>query len=365
MSSYDRCTMFHFLLAFYFLFMALPEVLSQSQTDTDEPPKSDTFDKNVSRCNWECVVVNKSTDFVTEMKVRIGKYRILSLDLTVTKSADDRCLNQTAYSSSKLADAWMWSTVNPLTHERNGFDKPGNNCNGSSVTSFSKSVQGQIRGKVACTFNLSNDPATQQLDRLHSSINDLIGNVLMEEIKELTEIWQSGAMLCYKETEQNSAYVCFSFNNRTSTESVEWPVRALPVLVIFIWIILQYGFHISFVELPKYLVINGMDSAFYSYEMMVASGVPDRMKITTAFLVAVIPILIEIVVLKKGDKMEELEEQELDEKIRSIVDEYYNNPIDGNCSNQNSLREEREREELTAASPTIIHRTENDGDRYI
>ncbi len=324
--------------------MALPKVLSQSQTDTDEPPKSDTFDKNVSRCNWECVVVNKSTDFVTEMKVRIGKYRILSLDLTVTKSADDRCLNQTAYSSSKLADAWMWSTVNPLTHERNGFDKPGNNCNGSTVTSFSKSVQGQIRGKVACTFNLSNDPATQQLDRLHSSINDLIGNVLMEEIKQLTEIWQSGAVLCYKETEQNSAYVCFSFNNRTSTESVEWPVRALPVLVIFIWIMfmlfspvvfclftpthicsvakcvivlkgpshisirgwianfvskmssklpvdnvgrklfivlvvtfiaifsLQYGFHISFVELPKYLVINGMDSAFYSYEMMVASG---------------------------------------------------------------------------------------------
>ncbi len=71
---------------------------------------------------------------------------------------------------------------------------------------------------------------------------------------------------------------------------------------------------------------------------------PDHlgMKITATFLVAVMPMVFEIVVLKKGDKMEELEQEELDEKIRSIVDEYYNSlqlAVD-DCPNQNRLREE-------------------------
>ncbi len=54
--------------------------------------------------------------------------------------------------------------------------------------------------------------------------------------------------------------------------------------------------------------------------IMKTPGVPDRMKITTMFLVAVMPMIVEIVVLKKGDKTKELEQEELDEKIQSIVD---------------------------------------------
>ncbi len=201
----------------------MPGVLSQSLTDIDKPPKFATFGNYTSRCNWECVVVNESNDFVSEMKTGIGMYRILSLDLTLRKSADDKCVNQTvSYNASKLADAWMWSTVNSLTHEGNVFYKLGSN--GSSVTSFSKSVQGQIQGKVACTFNLSTDPTTQQL---YSSINDLIANVLMKEVEESHEVWQTEAVLCYKEREQSSLYLCLTFNEN-STQHHSAPYHAMP-----------------------------------------------------------------------------------------------------------------------------------------
>ncbi len=219
--------MFRFLCVIYFLCNVLPGALSKSLImNIDESQNFDTFGNHTSRCNWECVVVNKSNDFVTEMKAGLSKYRIVSLDLTLRQYVDDKCLNQTdSYSASKLADAWMWSTaVNTVTHEKNVFYRPGSN--GSSVTSFSKSVQGEIKRKVACTFNLSMDPTTQQL---HSSINDVIANVLMEEVEEFT--WQSGAVLCYKEREQSTLYVCLTLNKSTSTaspkKSVEWPVRTL------------------------------------------------------------------------------------------------------------------------------------------
>jgi len=61
---------------------------------------------------------------------------------------------------------------------------------------------------------------------------------------------------------------------------------------------------------------------------METPGVTDRIIITTTFLVAATKMIFEIVLPKKGDKMEELEQEELDEKIQSIVDEYYNNPED-------------------------------------
>ena len=230
MSSYDLRTMFHFVFVFYFLCNALPGILSQSLTDIDEPPNSDTFGNYTSRCNWECVVVNESNDFVSEMKAGIGMYRILSLDLTLKQYVDDKCLNQSnSYSLTKLADIWMWSTavMNTVTHQKNVFYRPGRNGS-ASVASFSKSVQEQIKGKVACTLNLSMDPTTQQL---HSSVTDVIANVLMEEVEELTEMWQSGAFLCYKEREQSSLYVCLTRNKNTSTESpkksVKWSVRIL------------------------------------------------------------------------------------------------------------------------------------------
>ena len=204
-----------FLFVFYFLCKALPG--------------AETIGKRAASCNWECRVL-RSFDFVPKMKAGIGMHRILSLDLTLKKSADDNCLNQT---DSKLADGWMWSTVNTLTHERNVFS------DGSPVL-FRKSVEGRIEGTVACTLNLSKDPTIHQL---HLSINDLIAKVLMEEFEESANVWQtSGAVLCYKVTEQNSLYVCLNttFDNSISAappnKTVEWPVRALSGFIVFIWI---------------------------------------------------------------------------------------------------------------------------------
>ena len=217
--------MFRFLCVLYFLCIALPGALSpqESLTDINKPTKSDTFGQQPARCNWTCVVDNKSTDFVEEIKARLGKFRIVSLDLTLRQYVDDKCLNQTDfYNSSKPADAWMWSTLNTLTHEKNVFYRHQVGSNGSSVTLFIKSVQGQIKGNVICTFNLSKDPNSQQP---HSSINDLIAKVLMEEVEEAPEVWQSGAVLCNKEREQNSLYVCLNLDKKT--ESMEWPVRTL------------------------------------------------------------------------------------------------------------------------------------------
>lgn len=51
-------------------------------------------------------------------------------------------------------------------------------------------------------------------------------------------------------------------------------------------------------------------------------GVPEKIQMMTTFLVAVSPMIVQIVVLKKGDKMEELKQEEMDEKIRIKVDEY-------------------------------------------
>ena len=207
--------MFRFFFVFYFLCKALPG--------------ADTIGKRASSCNWECRVL-RSFDFVPKMKAGIGMHRILSLDLTLKKSADDNCLNQ---ADSKLADGWMWSTVNTLTHERNV------SSDGSPVL-FRKSVEGRIEGTVACTLNLSTDPTIQQL---HLSINDLIAKVLMEEFEESADVWQtSGAVLCYKETEQNNLYVCLnrnfdnSINAAAPNKTVDWPIRALSGFVTFIWI---------------------------------------------------------------------------------------------------------------------------------
>lgn len=212
--------------------------LSQSLTDTVESSNSDTFGKLTARCNWKCVVV-QTTDFVPEMKVLISNYRIVSLDLKLREYVDDSCLNQTdSYSSSRLAKVWIWSTVG--THEKNVFYPPGSD--GSSAMLFSKSVEGQIEGKVACTFNLSGDPTTQ---KLYSSLNDLIAKVLMEEVEESTEVRQSGAALCYKE--QNGSYVCLTINKSTKDTStpppnktLEWPVRARSGFIILVWSILFF-----------------------------------------------------------------------------------------------------------------------------
>ena len=65
--------------------------------------------------------------------------------------------------------------------------------------------------------------------------------------------------------------------------------------------------------------------AFFSliYKIVTrAPGVPEKIQISTTFLVAVSPMIVEIVVLKKSDKMEELKQEELDEDIRIKVDKY-------------------------------------------
>lgn len=62
--------------------------------------------------------------------------------------------------------------------------------------------------------------------------------------------------------------------------------------------------------------------------VMETPGVPERMKYTATFLVGAVPMIMEILVQKTGDKMTELKQEELDENIKSIVDEYYNNSAD-------------------------------------
>lgn len=192
------------------------------------------------------------------MKARIGMYRILSLDLTVRKSVDNKCLNQTdSYNSSKLADALMLSTVNTLIHERNVFYLPGSD--GSPVL-FSKSVEEQIKGTVVCEFKLLKDPTVE----LHSSINDPIAKALIEEVGASSKVWQSGAVLCYKERGQNSLYACLTLNKnhvpqhttqyhhhttpyhtitKQSTphttipsKTIEWTVRPLSGFIFLIWV---------------------------------------------------------------------------------------------------------------------------------
>ena len=65
--------------------------------------------------------------------------------------------------------------------------------------------------------------------------------------------------------------------------------------------------------------------AFFSLVYTIVTGtpgVPERIQITTTFLVAVSPMIVEIVVLKKSVKMEELKQEEIDEKIQIKVNEY-------------------------------------------
>lgn len=218
-------SMFRFLLVFLLQCNDLPGVLSPSITHEEESRNFAIFGNHASQCNWECVIVSKSA--LTEMKARIGMYRIVPLDLTLGKYVDDKCLNQTDSDNlSKLAKVWMWSTVNTLTRERNMFYRPQAGSNGSFVTSFIKSRQGELKVEIACTFNRSEDPTKQ---KPHSSINDLIAHALMEGVEELNEVWRFGAALCYKGGQQNRFYSCLSFDKSTSTatpsKSLEWPVR--------------------------------------------------------------------------------------------------------------------------------------------
>lgn len=223
-------------------------------------------------CNWECVVV-ESADFVPEMKVLVGNYRIVSLHLTLRKYVDNSCLNQMAVlSSSRLAKSWIWSTVS--THVKNVFYQPGSD--GSSGILFSKSVEGQIEGKVACTFNLSRDQPTQQL---YSSLNDLIAKVLMEEVGESKEVWQFEAALCYKEREQTGLYVCLTFNNKTKDttgtpppkKTFELPVRARSgcIILILVFSILFFPAVVCFFS-PTY--VSGIQNQAVELELIVLDG---------------------------------------------------------------------------------------------
>ena len=225
--------MFPFLFVVYCLWQATG-ALSQSLTDIVESSNSDRFGKLMARCNWKCVVVD-SADFVPDMKVLISNYRIVSLHLTLRKYVDESCLNQTEFfSSSRLAKAWIWSTVS--THVKNVFYLPD-----SSGILFRKSIEGQIEGKVKCTFNLSRDQPTQQV---YSSLNDLIAKALMEEVEETNEVRQFGAALCYKDREQAGLYACLTIlNNKTKdtngttpapNKTLEWPVRARSGFIILI-----------------------------------------------------------------------------------------------------------------------------------
>ena len=65
--------------------------------------------------------------------------------------------------------------------------------------------------------------------------------------------------------------------------------------------------------------------AFSSLVYKIVTGtpaVPEKVQMLTMFLVAVSPMIVEIVVLKKSNKMEELKQEEMDEKIRIKVDKY-------------------------------------------
>ena len=108
----------------------------------------------------------------------------------------------------------------------------------SSGILFSKSVEGHIEAKIACTFNLSRDQPTNQL-----SLNDLVAKVLMEEVEESNKVLgQFGSALCYKNTEENGLYACLTINSQTKNmtgtpqpkKSLEWPVRARSGFIIFI-----------------------------------------------------------------------------------------------------------------------------------
>lgn len=68
---------------------------------------------------------------------------------------------------------------------------------------------------------------------------------------------------------------------------------------------------ISIILLPFFLVFE------------IAS--PGTLKITAAFVVSAMPMIVEIVTEKKEDETEKLRKEWLDEKIQFIVDEYYNN----------------------------------------
>ena len=174
------------------------------------------------------------------MKELISNYRIVSLHLTLRKNIDDSCLNQTEFlSSSRLAEAWIWSTVS--TQVKNVFNLPGSDDSPGIL--FSKSVEGQIEGKIACTFNLYRDQPTKQL---YSSFNDLIAKVLMEEVEKSNEVrGQFGSALCYKNTEQNGLYSCLTINNQTKdttprpppNKTLEWLVRARSGFIILILVL--------------------------------------------------------------------------------------------------------------------------------
>lgn len=277
MSSYNLRTTFRFFFVFYFLYKTLPRALSHpilSVTDVDESRNFAVFGNHTLRCNSKCFVVNKSA--LTEMTAQIGMYRIVLVDLTLRKYVDNNCLNQTdSYNLSKFAEDWIWSTVNSLTHESNIVYQPEADTNGSSVTSFINSVPGQVKGKVACTFNRSKEKNILQV-RIHSSINDLIANVLMEEVGELTEVRRFGAVLCYKEREQNRLYVCLTPDQNTSgpIETVERPV--LHALSGFIILILVMSIHFSPVLLclfsPTYV------SSIHNVDLIVLDG-PSHMSI--------------------------------------------------------------------------------------
>lgn len=211
--------------------------LSQSITEIVESSatNSDLFGKLQGRCNWKCVVV-ESASILPEMKILISNNRIVSLHLTLTgKYVDESCQNQTEFlSSSRVAKAWIWSTVS--NQVKNVFYLPGSD--NSSGIFFSKSFEGQIEAKIACTFNLSKDQSTNQL-----SLNDLIAKVLMEEVEESNEVrGQFGSALCYKNTEENGLYACLTINSQTKNmtgtpqpkKSLEWPVRARSGFIIFI-----------------------------------------------------------------------------------------------------------------------------------
>jgi len=117
---------------------------------------------------------------------------------------------------------------------KNVFYLPDNED--SSGILFSKSVEGQIEGKVACTFNSSRDQPS-------SSLNDEIAKVLMEEVEESNEVrGQFGAALCYKESEMTGLYACLTLNKSTKDTTgkpppnkiLEWPVRVSPCFIILI-----------------------------------------------------------------------------------------------------------------------------------
>ena len=230
--------MFPFFFVFYCLCLATA-ALSQSITKIVESSNSDLFGKLTARCNWKCVVV-ESANFVPEMKLLISSYRIVSLHLTLRKYIDDSCRNQTEIlSSSRLANAWIWSTAS--TQVKNVFTLPGSDD--SSGILFSKSVEGQIEGKIECIFNISRDQPAKQL---YPSFNDLIAKVLMEEVEESNGVrGQFGSALCYKNTEQNGFYSCLTINTQTKdttgrpppNNTLEWPVRARSGFIILILVL--------------------------------------------------------------------------------------------------------------------------------